>query len=169
MTPTFAGEIQLAGWSESHTGGCKVTFWLSSPDELAAFRTLTTRKGNTAGHRFMAALVEIGDDELPVQAANTSPEPVNKLAKNEQIEKPKIGPLAYWLVLRCNDPEFMQWLNRTKGYCVCDSAEAGEAVKEMLGVVSRKDIDGDPDTVALFHERIRGPYAQWCAARGVTQ
>lgn len=24
ITPAFSGEMQLAGWSESHTGGCKV-------------------------------------------------------------------------------------------------------------------------------------------------
>ena len=66
MQPTFSGEIQLAGWSESHTGGCKVTFWLQSTEDLDAFRALTVRKGNTAGHRFMAALVEIGDDEQPI-------------------------------------------------------------------------------------------------------
>lgn len=87
MTPAFSGEIQLAGWSESHTGGCKVTFWLSSPDELAAFRTLTVRKGNTAGQRFMAALVEVGDDELPVQ-----PAPVADVGM--PITEPKGGALA---------------------------------------------------------------------------
>jgi hypothetical protein len=64
---TFQGELQLAGWSETHNGGCKVTFWLPDAAELDAFRALTVRKGNTAGHRFMAALVEIGDDEQPVQ------------------------------------------------------------------------------------------------------
>ncbi|WP_203234331.1 hypothetical protein [Burkholderia mayonis] len=67
ITPTFHGEMQLAGWSETHTGGCKVTFWLPDPADLEAFRTLTVRKGNVAGHRFMVAMVEIGDDELPVQ------------------------------------------------------------------------------------------------------
>ncbi|CAB3972268.1 MULTISPECIES: hypothetical protein [Burkholderia] len=67
ITPTFHGEMQLAGWSETHTGGCKVTFWLHDPADLEAFRTLTVRKGNQAGHRFMVAMVEIGDDEQPIQ------------------------------------------------------------------------------------------------------
>jgi hypothetical protein len=67
ITPTFSGEMQLAAWSESHTGGCKVTFWLPTPQDLDAFRALTVRKGNHAGHRFMAVLVEVGDDEQPVQ------------------------------------------------------------------------------------------------------
>lgn len=67
ITPTFHGEMQLAGWSESHNSGCKVTFWLQSSEDLEAFRALTVRKGNTAGQRFMAALVEVGDDEQPVR------------------------------------------------------------------------------------------------------
>lgn len=67
MTPTFQDEVQLAGWSETHTGGPKVTFWLQDAEQLAVFKALTARKGNTAGHRFACVLVEIGDDEQPVQ------------------------------------------------------------------------------------------------------
>jgi len=162
ITPTFSGEMQLAGWSESHTGGCKVTFWLSSPDELAAFRTLTTRKGNTAGHRFMAALVEIGDDEQPVQ-----PAPVAETG-NPATGKSTLGPLAYWLVLRCNEPEFWCWLHNHGRECK-DAKSAGIHVKNMLGIESRKELDESPGAVSMFHEYIRGPYARWCAARGVTQ
>jgi len=161
LNPTFSGEMQLAGWSESHTGGCKVTFWLPSPDDLAAFRTLTTRKGNTAGHRFMAALVEIGDDELPVQPK------VTEQAQQTEPNATKIGPLAYWLVLRCNEPGFWMWLE-SLGY-KCKSAQAaGIFVKSALKIESRKDIDGNPENEHLFHGLIRGPYAKWCAARGVT-
>lgn len=68
MNTTYQGEVQLAGWSETHTGGCKVTLWLPSSEDLEPFKSLTARKGNTAGHRFMAAFVEIGDDEQPVNA-----------------------------------------------------------------------------------------------------
>lgn len=66
LKPTFQGEVQLAGWKETHTSGVTVTFWLQNPEELDAFRALTVRKGNTAGHRFACVLVEIGDDERPV-------------------------------------------------------------------------------------------------------
>lgn len=66
MKTVFEGEMQLAGWSETHTGGCKVTLWVPSPEDLEPFKALTARKGNTAGHRMVAAFVEIGDDEQPV-------------------------------------------------------------------------------------------------------
>lgn len=151
ITPTFAGEMQLAGWSESHTGGCKVTFWLQSPDDLAAFRTLTTRKGNTAGHRFMAALVEVGDDEMPVQGGGETP---------PHQEKPKGGPLSKLAGMWCNDPEFWKWLE-------CGSENGASAcVRELCGIESRVELDNDPVAAEKFHSLIRGPYSKYMLARG---
>ena len=66
IKPTFSGEMQLAGWSQTHTSGNKVTFWLPDDEAMESFKLLTARKGNRAGQRFAAVLVEIGDDELPV-------------------------------------------------------------------------------------------------------
>jgi hypothetical protein len=56
-------EVMLAGWQESHSQGCKVTFWLPDPESLEPFKGLTARKGNTAGQRFMMVLAPIADDE----------------------------------------------------------------------------------------------------------
>lgn len=81
MIPTFQGEVQLAGWRESHNSGATVTFWLPSSDDLNPFRGLTAKKGNTAGHRFACVLVEIGDDEQPVQPIQATPHPPNNLAR----------------------------------------------------------------------------------------
>lgn len=67
VVATFQGEVQLAGWKETHSSGVTVTFWLPDTADLDAFRALTVRKGNQAGHRFACVLVEIGDDEQPVQ------------------------------------------------------------------------------------------------------
>lgn len=169
MNTTFSGEMQLAGWSESHTGGCKVTFWLQSPDDLQAFRALTVRKGNTAGQRFMAALVEIGDDEQPVQP----------LAP----EKPKGGPLAKLAGMWCNDPEFFNFIRpaydkllggdgngygdvapdefgTTAGYCA-------HCIKVFCKINSRAELDHDPIAAEKFHALIRGPYQKYLAARGI--
>ncbi len=163
IKPTFAGEMQLAGWSESHTGGCKVTFWLQGPEDLAAFRTLTVRKGNTAGHRFMAALVEIGDDEMPVQ-----PAPVADMGIPISKDHDRMGPLAYWLVMRCNDPEFWRWLESTGRQCT-GAIPAGKIVKQILNVVSRKEVDTDLAAEQRFHGLIRGPYQRYLIARGIVR
>jgi hypothetical protein len=152
IVPTFAGEMQLAGWSESHTSGCKVTFWLQSPDDLEAFRALTVRKGNTAGHRFMAALVEIGDDEQPVQP---KPEPL------PQPEKPKGGPLAKLAGMWCNDPEFQKWT----GMETADKAT--RLIYDVCHIESRAELDHDPVAAEQFHKAFRGPYSKYLMALGI--
>jgi hypothetical protein len=154
IVPVFHGELQLAGWSETHAGGCKVTFWLSSPEELDAFRSLTVRKGNQAGHRFVAALVEIGDDEQPVQ----------------QPEKPKGGPLAILAGRLCADDEF--WHFVTVQYKVVLHAgtaanDCAEWLRKFCGVASRAEIDGNPAATAKMQE-VRGAWIKWRAMRGLS-
>ena len=157
MTPTFAGEMQLAGWSESHTGGCKVTFWLQSPDDLAAFRALTVRKGNTAGHRFMAALVEIGDDELPVNSDAGIPASASGLVPNVHI-----GDACYRTVRWCNEPLFWRFLNTSPAFNGCDevrnSDQAADLVRFLCTVTSRKELDTDNEANKAWHRLIREPY-----------
>lgn len=165
ITPSFTGEMQLAGWSESHTGGCKVTFWLQSPDDLAAFRALTVRKGNTAGHRFMAALVEIGDDEQPVQQPPAAPEP-----KAPAAPRAHMGDCCYRTVMWCQEPKFWEWINSTTHggvfWDVKNAREAGEFVREMCGVASRKELDDDNEANKAWHRLIREPYRVWLATQG---
>ena len=151
MTPLFSGELQLAGWSETHNAGCKVTFWLQSSDDLEAFRTLTIRKGNTAGQRFMAALVEVGDDELPVQPIDTLPEPVQKAAENVHVG----GPLARLAGQWCADPVFREWLG------AFDESHAAAYIKKVCGVASRRLLDHDVDAADKFHAYVRGPYMDY--------
>ncbi len=154
MTPLFSGEMQLAGWSESHTGGCKVTFWLSSPDELAAFRTLTVRKGNTAGQRFMAALVEIGDDELPVQPVADMGIPITG--------KPKGGPLSIEAAAMCRNPEYLKWID------LQTEQTAAEAMRHRLHIESRSQLDHDAQAAVDFVRLYRGPFLKYLTARGKT-
>ena len=147
MTPTFSGEIQLAGWSESHNGGCKVTFWLQSPEELEAFRALTVRKGNTAGHRFMAALVEIGDDEQPVQ-----PE------KLDSMRAANGRPLSKEAALLCQNAAFQHWLRYFIAGDVFDSNAAAQCIRDLCGVQSRAEFDTDAAAGQRFIDKVRIPF-----------
>jgi hypothetical protein len=152
ITPTFHGEMQLAGWSESHNGGCKVTFWLQSSEDLDAFRALTVRKGNTAGQRFMAALVEVGDDEQPVQQAET--------------EKAKGGPLAKLAAQWCSNAEFRRFAASEYGAALRDEDDCAEWIRHTCGdIKSRSELDHDPIAAKEFHE-IRGAWIEWQRKRG---
>ncbi len=146
MNTTFSGEMQLAGWSESHNGGCKVTFWLPSPDDLEAFRALTVRKGNTAGHRFMAALVEIDDEENPVE-----PPPNVPAAETRK----GVGPLAWEAIQLCRNSEFQAWLT---GDGFCGEAAVARMMRDLCGVQSRNEFDTDEKAGTRFIERIRIPF-----------
>jgi hypothetical protein len=143
----FQGEMQLAGWSETHNGGCKVTFWLPDAAELEAFRALTVRKGSTAGHRFMAALVEIGDDELPVQQM--------------EPEKPKGGLLAELTGRFRNDPKFWAWCRHTYGWRCESTEDAAAIIRLTCRVESCAELDHNRDAEAIFHREIRTPFSKW--------
>ena len=167
-------EAATAGFKDMADGTVRFFFDVE-PRHAGAALELFRARGTPAA---LAAL-QVGY----AQAANTSPEPVNKAPEIERVEKPKVtqqaqspepiatkeplGPLAYWLVLRCNEPEFWEWLG-SLGYFCPDAKAAGSIVKEILDLKSRKDLDADPEKVNWFHGNIRGPYSRWCAARGVT-
>lgn len=144
MKPTFQGEVQLAGWSETHTGGCKVTFWLADTSDLDVFRTLTVRKGNTAGHRLACVLVEIGDDEQPV-------DPVEM----------KGGPLAKLAGTWCRDNYFREWVKS-----VSWDGDPDAFIKETCCIDSKRELDNSIAAAEVFHAEIRKPYAAWLERNG---
>jgi hypothetical protein len=154
MTPTFQGEMQLAGWAESHTSGAKLTFWLPESADLEVFRGMTARKGHRAGQRFMAVLVEVGDDEMPV------PQPVVQ-QPTAPAPKPKGGELARLAGRWCGDEMFRHWLG-------VDTAEdAAENVRMACGVMSRAELDHDADAAQTFHRLYREPFRQYCRDAGI--
>lgn len=135
----FQGEVMLAGWSQTHNGGAKVTFWLSDEDDLAAFKAMTVAKGKTAGQRLALVAVEIGDDEQPV-----IPQP----------DAPKGGELAKLAGMFCQSVHFWE-------FCRADDAdEARDWILRVCGVQSRRDLDHNPTAAQIFHDRVRKPYLE---------
>jgi len=156
MTPTFQGEMQLAGWAESHTSGAKLTFWLPASADLEVFRGMTARKGHRAGQRFMAVLVEIGDDELPVPQTVVQP-----TAAPGPGPKQKGGELARLAGRWCGDEMFRHWLG-------VDTAEdAAENVRMACGVTSRAELDHNADAAKAFHRIYREPFIAYCRDAGI--
>lgn len=153
IAPLFSDEVQLAGWSDSHTSGAKVTFWLSDPALLEPFRGMTERKGKTAGQRLAMVLVEIGDDEKPV----------------EQPKEP-IGELCRLAVMWCKDPTFQEWLigketlDQNPG--IDPEATAKRRILHLCGVDSRKELDTNTAAATKFHMGIRNPYMEYLKGLG---
>lgn len=141
MTPVFQDEVQLAGWSETHNGGAKVTFWLPDGMSLEPFRKMTVAKGKTAGQRLACVLVEIGDDEQPVQEAQIVP-----------MGGSRLSGLALLAVTWCQDAAFQKWLG------VANEAEAKAAICTICGITSRKDLATSKEAASLFDQNVRGPY-----------
>lgn len=159
LKPAFQGEVQLAGWSESHSGGCKVTFWLPSARDLDVFRALTVKKGGTAGQRFAMVLVEISDDETPL------PPPEGDGKDGPQPGAPVGGAMAKLAGMWCNESEFWDFLARRFQTHCADAERAAFIVRHICKVQSRAEIDHSAQAMALFNERIRMPYMDWTKGR----
>lgn len=170
-TPTFAGEVQLRRWSESNTQGVQVTFALADSSDLEKFRGLD-------GKRFMAVLVQIGDDEQPVDVRKSD----IKVRKSDIAHEP-LGDLCWRAVQWCKEPEFADFISRAY-YQVFPGGEsrtpvvptdgsqevfAKFAVQRLCGIESRKELDTNPEAARKFNQLIRGPYQKHLIARGVVR
>jgi hypothetical protein len=155
LQPVFNGEMQLMNWGESSANGAWVKFWIT-PEDLEAFRSLKCKSGKIAGHRVAAVLVEIGDDELPVQ-------------REPQPEKPKGGVLAKLAGMLCDDTNFWDFL--THQFSLEDACESSDAaatvVREVCEIESRSELDWHTNAADRFHAQIRGPWLKWRAQRGL--
>ena len=142
MKTTYEGEMQLMNWGESSNSGAWVKFWIP-PESLESFRDLKVKSGKIYGHRMMAVLVEIGDDELPVQ-------------REEAKEvKPKGGELARMAGVFCKDRDFWNFLK-------LDNEEATKNwIYFKCGITSRAELDHDPIAANKFHELFRKPFNEW--------
>jgi hypothetical protein len=83
MIDIYAGEAQLARWSETSSGGATITLWLPDGDALAQFKLLTERKGKQAGQ-----ILAIGVKAIDEADMQDKPAP--------QIERAGKGSYGAW-------------------------------------------------------------------------
>lgn len=149
IEPTWKGEVQLRRWSNSSTQGVQVTFALADEEELGPLTIKT-------GKRFYAVLVEMGDDEAPVQ-----PQATEKPARAPR--KDTRGPLCREACDYCAMPEFWDWLSDSlkvkRGEI--DEARAASLLRVKCAITSRNDLDRDPLMADIFRDRIRVPFIKW--------
>lgn len=146
---SYHSEVRFVRSAHSSKTGTTITLALPDSDELS-------KVAGFDGKRYMLALVEIGDDEQPVQKPSA---------------KHKGGFISRWLALRCADPAFWRFLCEAfpSADLVWSEQGAADLVRVMCGVQSRAEIDHCPVAKDLFERLIRLPYMKWCAMNGVTQ
>ena len=132
MNPLFQGEVQFRRYSDSSTQGPQVVFGLTDRDELQQFVGME-------GKRFMAVLVQIGDDEQPV-------------------ERERVGAWCYQAVRWCSEKAFQQFLQ------VDNAEDAKLAICEICGIESRKELDTNKAAQAAWIESIAHPYQRYMLA-----
>lgn len=157
VKPTFSGEVLFAGYADGSRGGPRVTLRLSDRAELEKFVGME-------GRRFMAVLVEIGDDETPVE----EPAPAAKPAARRE----RMAPLCEWAVMRCNEEPFQRWAAghpdapKFRKDTPVETAKA--AVLFFTGVQSRRDLDTNERAAQALHAFVRRPYAAWLSLQTET-
>lgn len=140
---SYHSEVRFVRSSYSSKTGTTITLALPDSDELSKVQGMD-------GKRYMLALVEIGDDEQPVQ----KPEKTG-------------GPLAVLAGRWCQEPEFWRFLSDFLGWPASSEADAVRYVRMYCQIESRAELDHNPDAARLFHSGIRGPYIKWTETRGV--
>lgn len=143
----YDGEFMLAGWGDTSTQGYTVTFWCEHPEPgkmhpFAGYeRTVAT---------FMAALVELGDDDAAID------QKAREIVEQATSQKPRRTQLLSTVAaMMCQQAEFQRW-------CRVDSTEEAAALmRTNLGVQSRRALDHDQQVATRFHNEIRKPYLSW--------
>jgi hypothetical protein len=159
--PTKSLEMWLAGWSKSHRGGTKVTFWIDD-EHLPYFEGATVRDGKHAGQIYQAVLVQLTQDGTPDHQSVPPVEPVvPKQHKGGSFPGGLCGLAVRW----CNDEHFHRWMmDAGPAYAMPEydgtsfSDYCRACICRICKVSSRKELDTDKNAAALFHRCIVDPY-----------
>lgn len=161
FTPTFKGELQFRRYSDTSTQGQQVVFAVADREALECFI-------GKEGKRFAAMLVELGDDEQPVDTRNSGD--VQKVEKSHLNREP-LGDLCWRTVNWCKEPEFQEWV-ASRLQCHPEAVGEEQAKQYILmkcGVTSRKHLDEVPWAGRKCREFIVGPYQKHLIARGIVR
>ena len=127
-------------------------------EQLAFFRSLISKKGGRAGQRFYMTLVELGDDERPVDQAK----------RRQMEEATKGGALSKHAARLCRDSEFQRWIAEAEGMDCADVDErfAAEWVRGTCEVDTRAKLDHDARAAQRYENLVRRPFVEWLGDTG---
>lgn len=162
----YHGEVMLKGWSDS-SAGWGVQFVLELEKDFHPFMGQRRPDKEAPGSRFMVALVELDDDDTPIdQEKRERLKRAHKRGKTPQT-------LSNVAAMMIKHPRFGDWLSET----VDDSrqwtdAERDAWVKQYLGILTKRELDVEStaqnvDTIRNFHNSIRLPFNNWLGDQGI--
>jgi hypothetical protein len=138
----FQGEVQLLGWGETNTRGRTITLQLDNSSEGHPFSTAVTKSGKKSGTRYQIVMVEIGDDERPVEKTP-----------------------AQMAFLLCQDPAFQFFLNERSFATIDDEDSARACILEGCQVKSRSELDKDPRARSAWLTLFYNPWTAYQAKK----
>lgn len=147
----YQGEAMLLQWSGSTSRtGPKLILQLPDDDALEHFRAATVAKGGKAGQRYAIVVVEVADDETPVNQQT-----------RQQPERPKGGPVSRDAAGFCNSESFRRYVSWEYSWDVLATApEAAEYLRELCGIGSRAELDHSPDAREAY-EHLKREVLAW--------
>ena len=90
-------------------------------------------------------------------------QPVVAIPITEPKPREQLGDACYRTVMWCQETMFWAFLNQTYFGCddVTNANEAGDTVKFLCCVESRKELDTDNEANKAWHRLIREPYSKY--------
>lgn len=141
----FKGEVQLKGWEIKHNTGTGLAFWCADEADIEKLKDMTARKGKQSGQRMMMVLVEIGDDELPVEQPTEAP-------AVEALPDVKGGSLAKTAGMLLNNTEFHNFIH--------PAGDANAYILRRCGVSRKREIDHSQMARTAFM-RMMAEFREW--------
>ena len=158
-------EVMLAGGGEPLGQGQWVKFWIDDESSNHPFAGYHGRGKDKPGDIFGAALVEVADDEEPVDQ--------EKRARLEHGTRRK-QHLSQFAALLSSNHNFLQYLTekaviegelRSTEWWKADDHVA-RWIRWMCHISSRSELDSNEKAARIFHEEIRKPFNDWYGVSG---
>jgi hypothetical protein len=154
--PTAPEQCFLAGAQWSHGSGASIT--LAFQDIGWWKRFSTGDHDDAAGERFHFTMVEIQEDETPIDQASQD--------LVERANKPKGGPKSKFVAQRNQAKDFQEFVGYRMDtpqdrWALIGADTCDKWVKQMCGVASKIEFDHNPEAWIRYERLISRPFMTW--------
>jgi hypothetical protein len=106
------------------------------------------------GTRFVAVLVEIGSDEMPVTPAKETPAKPGQIPpKSDRVKRPwQEIPPAQQAGIRCDEPAFAAYLREQRPDDWHESPDPVDCVYLICGISSRAELGANQKARVIWHQ-----------------